>query len=100
VFAGLGADLREMPQAGDANWCCGGGGGVVTLHRADEHRRRMFTIKMQQVERSGAEQVVTSCENCRLSFDDGQAHYHWDRKMGSLLDLVAEQLDEASAARA
>jgi Fe-S oxidoreductase len=100
VFAGLEADLREMPQGGDANWCCGGGGGVVTLHRADEHRRRAFAIKMKQVEASGAEQVVTSCENCRLSFDDGQAHYHWDRKMGSLLDLVAEQLDEASAARA
>jgi Fe-S oxidoreductase len=95
VLAALGADLHEMPPAGDANWCCGGGGGVVTLHRADEHRHRAFQIKMQQVEATGAERIATSCSNCRLSFDDGQAHYKWDRKMESLLELAAEHLAPA-----
>ena len=61
VLAALGAELREMPPAGDANWCCGGGGGVVTLHRADAHRYRAFEIKMAQVEASGAERLATSC---------------------------------------
>lgn len=92
VLAALGADLREMPGAGDANWCCGGGGGVVTLHRADEHRYRAFEIKMKQVEAAGAERLATSCSNCRLSFDDGQAHFKWDRKVESLLELVADHL--------
>ena len=92
VLASLHADLREMPPAGDANWCCGGGGGVVSLHRADEHRHRAFAIKMAQVEASGAERLATSCSNCRLTFDDGQAHYQWDRRMESLLELVAAQL--------
>jgi len=95
VLAALGADLHEMPPAGDANWCCGGGGGVVTLHRADEHRHRAFQIKMQQVEATGAERLATSCSNCRLSFDDGQAHYKWDKKMESLLELAAEHLAPA-----
>jgi Fe-S oxidoreductase len=81
-----------MPAGGDANWCCGGGGGVVTLHRADEHRYRAFEIKMKQVQAAGAERLATSCSNCRLTFDDGQAHYKWDRRMESLLELVAEQL--------
>lgn len=94
VLAALGAGLREMPPAGDANWCCGGGGGVVTLHRADEHRYRAFEIKMKQVEATGAERLATSCSNCRLTFDDGQAHYQWDRKMESLLELVAAQLTD------
>lgn len=94
VLAALGADLREMPPAGDANWCCGGGGGVVTLHRADEHRYRAFEIKMKQVEAAGAARLATSCSNCRLTFDDGQAHYKWDHKMESLLELVAEQLPD------
>jgi Fe-S oxidoreductase len=93
VLAALKADLREMPPAGDANWCCGGGGGVVTLHRADEHRYRAFQIKMRQVEATGAEHLATSCSNCRLTFDDGQAHYKWDRKIESLLELVADHLD-------
>jgi Fe-S oxidoreductase len=92
VLAALGADLREMPPTGDANWCCGGGGGVVTLHRADAHRHRAFEIKMRQVEAAGAERLATSCANCRLTFDDGQAHHRWDRKMESLLELVAAQL--------
>jgi len=92
VLASLQADLREMPPAGDANWCCGGGGGVVTLHRADEHRYRAFEIKKAQVEASGAQRLATSCSNCRLTFDDGRAHSHWDRKMESLLELVAAQL--------
>jgi Fe-S oxidoreductase len=92
VLAALQADLKEMPPTGDANWCCGGGGGVVTLHRADEHRHRAFGIKMAQVEATGAERMATSCSNCRLTFDDGRVHFHWDRKMESLLELVAEQL--------
>ena len=29
-----------------------------------------------------------------LGFDDGQAHFGWDRKMGSLLELVADHLAE------
>ena len=95
VLAGLGADFREMPSAGDAGWCCGGGGGVVTLHRADAHRYRAFEIKMAQVQASGATRLATSCSNCRLTFDDGRAHYGWDRKMESLLEIVAEQLDDA-----
>jgi len=92
VLRALGVELREMPQGGDANWCCGGGGGVVTLHRADEHRRRAFIIKMNQVEATGAEKLVSSCANCRLTFDDNQAHYKWDKKMESLLELVAASL--------
>ena len=96
VLAALGAELHEMPSAGDANWCCGGGGGVVTLHRADEHRYRAFEIKMKQVEAAGAERLATSCSNCRLSFDDGQAHYGWDKKMESLLELVADHLAAAA----
>jgi len=92
VIRALGAELREMPEGGDANWCCGGGGGVVTIHRADDLRHRVFEIKMRQVEATGAEKLVSSCSNCRLTFDDGQAHYKWDKKMESLLELVAGHL--------
>jgi hypothetical protein len=36
--------------------------------------------------------AVTTCANCRQTFDDGQAHFKSDREMGSLLELVAEHL--------
>jgi len=92
VLKALGVDLREMPASGDFNWCCGGGGGVVTIHRADPLRYRAFEIKMRQIDATGAELAVTSCANCRQSFDDGQAHFKWGRTMGSLLETVAANL--------
>jgi Fe-S oxidoreductase len=92
TLAALGMDLHEMSSDPGMNWCCGGGGGVVTLSRATEMRHRVFQIKMRQVEATGAEVLVSSCANCRLSFDDGQAHYKWDKKVHSLLEMVADQL--------
>ena len=42
VMDALGVDLKEMAPTGDFNWCCGGGGGVVTIHRADKLRYKVF----------------------------------------------------------
>ena len=92
VLNALGVELREMSSSGDLNWCCGGGGGVVTIHRADPLRYKTFEIKMRQVEMTGAQLMTTSCRNCRQTFDDGQAHFKWDRTMGRLLELVADNL--------
>ncbi|MDA8390273.1 MAG: (Fe-S)-binding protein [Gammaproteobacteria bacterium] len=92
IFKALGADLHEMSSTPAANWCCGGGGGVVTIHRADSLRHRVFHLKMQQVEDTGADILVSSCSNCRLTFDDGQAFFHWDKTAHSLLELVADNL--------
>jgi Fe-S oxidoreductase len=92
VLRALGVDLREPASGGDLNWCCGGGGGVVAIHRADPLRHKAFEIKMQQIDATGAAMAVTSCANCRQSFDDGQAHFKWERTMGSLVELVADNL--------
>ncbi len=94
VLKALGVELREMDNAGDYNWCCGGGGGVITIHRADPLRYKTFEIKMAQIDRTGAEVLLTSCSNCRQNFDDSQAHFHWDKTMHSLLELVADNLVE------
>ncbi len=92
VLGKLGVKLHEMTPSGDVNWCCGGGGGVVTIHRADELRYKVFQIKMKQVDDSGAEMLVMSCSNCRQTFDDGQEHFRWDKTAHSLLELVADNL--------
>ena len=44
---------------------------------------------MEQIDETGAELPVTSCANCRQTFDDGQAHFKWDKEMHSLLLQVA-----------
>jgi Fe-S oxidoreductase len=94
VLAALGVELREMHPTKGTNWCCGGGGGVVAIHRADELRHKVFQIKMAQIDATAAELPVTSCANCRQTFDDGQAHFKWNKTMGSLLELVADNLAE------
>ncbi|MGB8436953.1 MAG: (Fe-S)-binding protein [Burkholderiales bacterium] len=97
VLAALGVELREMQPTKGLNWCCGGGGGVVTIHRADPIRYKVFQLKMNQIEETGAELPVTSCANCRQTFDDGQAHFKWDKKMNSLLEMVADNLEGKAA---
>ncbi|MBT8089003.1 MAG: (Fe-S)-binding protein [Gammaproteobacteria bacterium] len=94
VLKHLGVDFREMPNGGDYNWCCGGGGGVITIKRADELRHRVFKLKMDQMEATGAEELLSSCANCRQSFDDSEQHFGWNHSMGSLMEMVAENLEE------
>ncbi len=97
VISALGLEMRETQDHGDYNWCCGGGGGVITIHRADPIRYKAFEIKMRQIDEIEADLMVTSCANCRQNFDDSQQHFQWDRKMESLLELVADNLIEDPA---
>ena len=97
ILKHLGVDFRELPNGGDYNWCCGGGGGVVTIHRADELRYRVFKLKMDQVEATDAQALLSSCANCRQSFDDAQKHFDWKYTADSLLELVADNIEEGKS---
>ncbi|MEJ2171359.1 MAG: (Fe-S)-binding protein [Woeseiaceae bacterium] len=97
ILKHLGVDFRELPNGGDYNWCCGGGGGVVAIHRADELRYKVFKLKMDQVEATEADTLLSSCANCRQTFDDCQNHYDWKYTANSLLEFVADNLQEEKA---
>jgi len=88
----LGVDFREMESHGKTQYCCGGGGGVYMLAGSDELRRRTFDIKKRQVDDSGADSVVTSCDTCRMTFTRGAKQVNWDRPVESLVELVAANL--------
>jgi Fe-S oxidoreductase len=95
VLAALGVDLKETFPTKGTNWCCGGGGGVIDIERSAPLRRRVFQLKMNQIDDTGAELPVTSCSTCRRSFDDGGAQGQWGKSMHGLLELVADNLSEA-----
>ncbi len=95
VLAALGVRLQETFPTRGTNWCCGGGGGVVDIERAEPLRRRVFQLKMNQIDDTGAELPVTSCSTCRRSFDEGGAQGGWGKSMHGLLELVADNLSEA-----
>ncbi len=88
-------DFREMTPTGNYNWCCGGGGGVQAIGRAAELRHKVFKIKMDQVEQTGAATMVSACSNCRLTMDESKAHWKWEGGLGSLVEIIADHLDEA-----
>lgn len=92
VLAALGFELRELPDHGVTGLCCGGGGGVVSNQRATPLRHKVFDLKRQQVEATGAEHFVTSCGQCRIALDLGAEHAQWDKRTESLLELVADHL--------
>ena len=92
ALTALGVDFREMESHGKTQYCCGGGGGVFMLSGSDELRRRTFDIKKRQVEDSGADSVVTSCDTCRMTFTQGAQQVNWHRPVESLVELVAANL--------
>lgn len=92
VLAALGFELRELQDHGTAGFCCGGGGGVVSNQRAAPLRHKVFELKKQQVEATGAQRFVTSCGQCRITLEMGAKHAQWGRRTESLLELVAGNL--------
>ncbi len=95
LLNGFAKDFREMTPTGNFNWCCGGGGGVQAMSRAAEIRHKVFKIKMDQVEATGANLLVSACSNCRLTMDESKAHYQWPHALGSLVEILADHLDDA-----
>lgn len=94
ILAGFAEDFREMEPTGNYNWCCGGGGGVAAIETATDLRLKVFEIKMDQVAGTGADTMVSACANCRQSLDAGKEHYDWDKEIASLVEVVADHLDD------
>jgi Fe-S oxidoreductase len=55
-------------------------------------RDKAFEIKRKQVEATGADIVYTSCSGCRQTLDHGGKAAGWSKTVGSLLELVADNL--------
>jgi Fe-S oxidoreductase len=92
VLAALGFDLIELQDHGVTGYCCGGGGGVVSNARATPLREKVFALKQQQVDATGAKHFVTSCGQCRITLEQGAKKTKWDKSTESLLELVADNL--------
>ena len=72
----------------EKNWCCGGGG-LVAQPDMDDLRIQTGARKVEQIKMTGAEIVVSPCENCRLQLDSLNEKYSMGIKITSLMDLVA-----------
>jgi Fe-S oxidoreductase len=92
VLAALGVELIELQDHGVMAYCCGGGGGVVSIQRAAPLRQKVFEIKREQVDATGAKRFITSCGQCLITLEVGAKNAQWDKRAESLLALVADNL--------
>lgn len=94
ILDALGVDFTETPSHGEINWCCGGGAGVFLINRASDLRQKAFSIKIDEVNATGANSIVVSCGSCRLNFLSGASNANWHKEIESLVALVADNLAE------
>jgi Fe-S oxidoreductase len=94
VLEALDVSFTETPSHGEVNWCCGGGAGVFLINRASELRQKAFSIKIDEVNATGANSVVISCGSCRLNFLNGSRNANWQKDIESLVALAADNLAE------
>jgi len=86
-------DFREMSPDPKYNWCCGGGGGLVAMgDETLDFRMQSARVKAEQMRGSGAEVVVTACENCHTQLSDLNKHYGLGKEVRFLSSLVADAL--------
>ena len=67
---------------------------------AADLRHKVFQIKMKQVEDTGADTMISACANCRLTMDESKAHWNWGHGLDSLVEILAENLEEDEAVAA
>ncbi len=64
--ATAGIEYRELPEA---DWCCGGAGSYALTHY--DLSRKVLDRKIDNVERTGADLLVTSCPACIIHLSYG-----------------------------
>jgi Fe-S oxidoreductase len=97
LMKAMGVDLREMKNHGGFSFCCGGGGGVLDIEQAAPLRYRTMENKLREIDDTGAATLLTSCSDCRRTFDDANAHFARNKTPQSLLELVAANLIDAAS---
>lgn len=68
-----GADVIEPERTRDNPFCCGAGGGLLFADTEEQPGSRIADIRFDQLEKTGAPTVVTSCPFCTIMLKGAQA---------------------------
>jgi Fe-S oxidoreductase len=86
-------DYRELTDDPRYNWCCGGGGGLVAMGEDTlDFRMKSATVKVDQVNDTGASILATACENCHAQLDNLNEHYKMGIEVKFLSSMIADAL--------
>ncbi|MFA6222970.1 MAG: (Fe-S)-binding protein [Desulfomonilaceae bacterium] len=73
--------------------CCGGGGSVSQNSDMGKKRLEHAVLKRDQILRTGAQILTTSCQNCLTQLGDLQARYEMPVQIKSVIELVVEAME-------
>ena len=82
-----GVEYREMPEA---DWCCGGAGSYALSHF--DTAMKVLDRKMDNVEKTGADVLVTSCPACIIQLAYGVRRRKLPVRVCHLSELIRERL--------
>jgi len=80
-----GCEMQEMDYHRGQSFCCGGGGGHFWMDLKE--RKRINNLRIEQVEKTGADTVVTACAYCKKMLDDGLKMKDLDEKV-EIIDVA------------
>jgi Fe-S oxidoreductase len=73
--------------------CCGGGGSVIQNTEMGTKRLEHARSKRDQILRTGAGIVTTSCQNCLSQLSDIQSRYDMPVQVKSVIELLVEAME-------
>jgi glycolate oxidase iron-sulfur subunit len=78
-----GVEYRELPEA---DWCCGGAGSYAFAHY--ELSQQVLNRKMENLKKTGADLLVTSCPACIMQLSYGIRKHDLSTKVCHISELV------------
>ncbi|MGC8659911.1 MAG: heterodisulfide reductase-related iron-sulfur binding cluster, partial [Desulfomonilaceae bacterium] len=92
----IAANFVEMWPNRKYSICCGGGGSVSQNAEMGSKRLEHAAIKRDQILRTNAEILTTSCQNCLTQLGDLQARYNMPIEVKSVMELVVEAIEPSN----
>lgn len=93
VLQQLTDNFVDMVPNREENWCCGGGGGLVAAGDF-EFRMKSSKVKVEQMQKTGADIVATACENCHSQLHDLCGYYNTNQHVEFVSHLAARGLSK------
>ncbi|MGO8881580.1 MAG: (Fe-S)-binding protein [Desulfomonilaceae bacterium] len=89
----ISANFVEMWPNRKYSICCGGGGSVSQNSDMGSKRLEHAMWKRDQILKTGADILTTSCQNCLSQLGDMQSRYNMPVEIKSVMELVIEAVE-------
>lgn len=96
ILRAICAEFVEMWPNRRYSLCCGGGGSVIQNPTFGQKRFEHAKLKRDQILRTGASVVSTSCQNCLSQLDDLRGRYDMPVQVKSVIKLLVEALEAST----